>query len=110
MQGCITAIFFARTGFHVPTAAATGPGQVANLTYVIAANPLPKKSTGRRLVLVELVRTTTPDGCTLDGALNRPAAGAIKNLNIDGIALIHGTGGNFYNSTFFELLATKLAE
>jgi len=61
-------------------------------------------------VLVELVRTTTPDGCTLDGALNRPAAGAVKNLNLDAIALIHGTGGNFYSSTFFELLATKLAE
>jgi dienelactone hydrolase len=61
-------------------------------------------------VLVELVRAATPDGCTLDGALNRPAAGAVKNLSIDAIALIHGTGGNFYSSTFLELLATKLAE
>jgi alpha-beta hydrolase superfamily lysophospholipase len=61
-------------------------------------------------VLVELIRTTTPDGCTLDGALNRPATGAVRNLNLDAIALIHGTGGNFYSSTFFEQLATKMAE
>jgi len=60
-------------------------------------------------VLVELVRATTPDGCTLDGALNRPAADATKSLDLDAVVLIHGTGGNFYSSTFFELLATNLA-
>jgi alpha-beta hydrolase superfamily lysophospholipase len=61
-------------------------------------------------VLVELIRATTQDGCTLDGALNRPAASAVKTLSLDAVALIHGTGGTFYSSTFFELLAMKLAE
>ena len=61
-------------------------------------------------MLVELARATTPDGCTLDGALNRPTTGTAKSLNLDAIALIHGTGGNFYSSTFFDLLATNLAQ
>jgi alpha-beta hydrolase superfamily lysophospholipase len=59
-------------------------------------------------VPVELIRTTTPDGCTLDGALNRPGAGGA--LKLDAVVLIHGTGGNFYSSTFFELLAENLAQ
>ena len=59
---------------------------------------------------VELVRATTPDGSTLDGALNRPAQGGTRTLDLDAVALIHGTGGNFYSSTFFELLATNLAD
>lgn len=57
---------------------------------------------------VELIRAATPDGCSLDGALNRPAAPGA--LQLDVVLLIHGTGGNFYSSTFFELLAAKLAE
>ena len=61
-------------------------------------------------MLVELVRATTPDGCTLDGALSRPPAATAKTLNLDAVVLIHGTGGNFYSSTFFELLATNLAQ
>lgn len=60
-------------------------------------------------MLVELIRATTPDGATLDGALNCPAPGAATPLNLDAVALIHGTGGNFYSSTFFELLAANLA-
>lgn len=59
---------------------------------------------------VELVRANTPDGCTLDGALSRPAAEATTFLGLDAVALIHGTGGNFYSSTFFELLAANLVE
>lgn len=50
----------------------------------------------------------TADGATLDGALNRPAADALRSLNLDAVVLIHGTGGNFYSSTFFELLAVNL--
>ena len=61
-------------------------------------------------MLVELVRATTPDGCTLDGALNRPTTGTAKTLHFDAVVLIHGTGGNFYSSTFFDLLATNLAQ
>jgi len=61
-------------------------------------------------VQTELVRAVTPDGCTLDGALNRPDAGTTVSLGLDAVILIHGTGGNFYSSTFFELLATNLVE
>ena len=60
-------------------------------------------------MLVDVIRATTPDGATLDGALNRPASGTAPTLNLDAVALIHGTGGNFYSSTFFELLAVNLA-
>lgn len=60
-------------------------------------------------MLVELIRAATADGATLDGAINRPAPGAAASLNLDAVALIHGTGGNFYSSTFFELLAKNLA-
>ncbi|MCI0684491.1 MAG: alpha/beta hydrolase [Gemmataceae bacterium] len=61
-------------------------------------------------MLVDLVRATAPDGATLDGALNRPDPAAAPALGLDAVALIHGTGGNFYSSTFFELLAKNFAD
>ena len=60
-------------------------------------------------MLVELIRATTADGATLDGAINRPTPGMPPSPNLDAVVLIHGTGGNFYSSTFFELLASNLA-
>ncbi|MCS7045142.1 MAG: alpha/beta hydrolase, partial [Gemmataceae bacterium] len=60
-------------------------------------------------MLVELVRVPTPDGCTLDAALNRAEPASTANVGLDAVILIHGTGGNFYSSTFFELLAANLA-
>jgi hypothetical protein len=63
-------------------------------------------------VLVELVRIPTPDGATLEGALARPQAGqAVPGpAPWDAVCLIHGTGGNFYSSTFFELLTERCLE
>jgi dienelactone hydrolase len=61
-------------------------------------------------VFADLVRAVTSDGCTLDGALTRPESIMTRLLRLDAVLLIHGTGGNFYSSTFFELLATKLVE
>jgi len=61
-------------------------------------------------VLVELVRIPTPDGANLDAALSRPAADAPTPRPLDAVCLIHGTGGNFYSSTFFELLAERFTE
>jgi alpha/beta superfamily hydrolase len=59
-------------------------------------------------VLTELVRVTTADGATLDGALARPSRNTPPSDFLDAVCLIHGTGGNFYSSTFFELLAENL--
>ncbi len=61
-------------------------------------------------MFAELVRAVTRDGCTLDGALQRPESILTRLLRLDAVLLIHGTGGNFYSSTFFELLATRLVE
>jgi alpha-beta hydrolase superfamily lysophospholipase len=61
-------------------------------------------------VLTELIRVTTGDGATLDGALGRSPAAAAQSIPLDAVCLIHGTGGNFYSSTFFELLAENLVQ
>ena len=52
----------------------------------------------------ELVRAVTPDGVTLDGAWQRATPGA---LALDAACLVHGTGSNFYASTFMEMLASN---
>jgi alpha/beta superfamily hydrolase len=57
-------------------------------------------------MLVDLVRIETPDGCTLDGALQHPATGAAQ-LPLDAVVLVHGTGSNFYQSTMLEFLANR---
>jgi len=57
-------------------------------------------------MLVDLVRVQTPDGCTLDGALQRPTV-AGKSVPLDAVIVVHGTGSNFYQSTFLEFLADK---
>jgi len=54
---------------------------------------------------VELVRTIAPDGLTLDGAWQPASPGP---LALDGACLVHGTGSNFYSSTFMEMLANNL--
>jgi alpha-beta hydrolase superfamily lysophospholipase len=53
----------------------------------------------------ELVRATTPDGITLDGAWQPVKPGPFA---LDAACLVHGTGSNFYSSTFMEMLATNL--
>ena len=59
-------------------------------------------------MLVDLVRVTTPDGCLLDGALQRPENDVVRAVELDGVCLIHGTGSNFYQSTLMEFFAENL--
>ena len=56
-------------------------------------------------MLLDLVRTRTPDGWFLDGALQLPEAAA--GSPFDAVLLIHGTGSNFYQSSLLELLAER---
>jgi pimeloyl-ACP methyl ester carboxylesterase len=53
-------------------------------------------------MFVDLVHTTTRDGVRLEGMLQ--IADAPKAWPIDGVCLVHGTGGNFYGSTLFDAL------
>jgi pimeloyl-ACP methyl ester carboxylesterase len=57
-------------------------------------------------MIVDLVRVTTRDGVQLDGSWQ--AAAGPSQIGVDALVLIHGTGGNFYGSTFFDLLAERL--
>lgn len=57
-------------------------------------------------MLVDLVRITTRDGCQLDGILQRPENAG--KTGIDVWCLVHGTGGNFYQSSLFDFLVARL--
>jgi pimeloyl-ACP methyl ester carboxylesterase len=57
-------------------------------------------------VLVDLVQVTTRDGVRLDGVLRMPSSAAA--LAVDACCFIHGTGGNFYGSVLFDVLAEHL--
>jgi pimeloyl-ACP methyl ester carboxylesterase len=57
-------------------------------------------------VIVDLVQTTTRDGVRLDGMFQ--TASLSPTVPLDGLCLIHGTGGNFYSSTLFDALAEQL--
>jgi pimeloyl-ACP methyl ester carboxylesterase len=61
-------------------------------------------------MLVDLVRTRTPDGWFLDGALQMPESAARPALPFDAVLLIHGTGSNFYQSSLLEFLAERFRE
>jgi pimeloyl-ACP methyl ester carboxylesterase len=61
-------------------------------------------------VQIDLVQTTTRDGLRLDGALRRPSPGGSRAIPIDVFCLIHGTGGNFYGSSLFDVLADRLLQ
>jgi alpha/beta superfamily hydrolase len=61
-------------------------------------------------MLVDLVQTTTRDGVRLDGTLQTPAAATAAALGLDGLCLVHGTGGNFYSSTLFDAFAERLLQ
>jgi pimeloyl-ACP methyl ester carboxylesterase len=61
-------------------------------------------------VLVDLVQVTTRDGVRLDGMLQRAARPGAAGLDVDGWVLVHGTGGNFYSSTLFDVLGARLLE
>jgi pimeloyl-ACP methyl ester carboxylesterase len=55
---------------------------------------------------VDLVQTTSRDGVRLDGMFQ--AATVAPALPINALCFIHGTGGNFYSSTLFDLLGEHL--
>lgn len=60
---------------------------------------------------VELVRTTTADGLRLDGIYQTPSttrSDVDANDSRPAILCVHGTGGNFYSSTLFDLLGASL--
>lgn len=61
-------------------------------------------------MLVDLVAATTPDGCILHGALQRPAAPSPRPLPFDAACLVHGTGSNFYSSSLLETIAQGLVD
>jgi alpha-beta hydrolase superfamily lysophospholipase len=54
-------------------------------------------------MLVDLVQVVTRDGVRLEGMF-QPAVQP-TSLRVDGAIFIHGTGGSFYSSTLFDLLA-----
>jgi pimeloyl-ACP methyl ester carboxylesterase len=53
-------------------------------------------------MLVDLVHTTTRDGFRLDGAYYPPTGSGPPALGVDALCFLHGTGGNFYNSSLFD--------
>ena len=57
-------------------------------------------------MLVDLVQAATRDGLRLDGAF-QSAAGP-PALAVDGLCLVHGTGGSFYSSTLFDAFVERL--
>lgn len=57
-------------------------------------------------MLVELVRTTTTDGLRLDGAFRAASEGQVRRQPT--VIVLHGVGGNFYQSSTFEPLLPKL--
>ena len=61
-------------------------------------------------MLVDLVETTTRDGVRLDGIFHATPSAASPALGVDGLCLVHGTGGNFYSSTLFQALADRLLQ
>ncbi len=61
-------------------------------------------------MLRRLVQITTRDGVRLDGSFQVPAVPGTAGLPVDGLCLVHGTGGNFYSSTLFDSLADRLLE
>jgi pimeloyl-ACP methyl ester carboxylesterase len=60
-------------------------------------------------MLVDLVRTTAPDGLRLDGALLEPPAGVSSGVSANTAVLcLHGVGSAFYGSNLFEAVSPAL--
>ena len=59
-------------------------------------------------MLAELVQTTTSDHMTLYGAWHRTATHPSSTIPLDGVLMLHGVGGNFYNSHLLATLAGQL--
>jgi pimeloyl-ACP methyl ester carboxylesterase len=54
-------------------------------------------------MIVDLIQIQTRDGVRLDGIYQ--TAERRSELPVDALCFIHGTGGNFYNSTLFDAFA-----
>lgn len=62
-------------------------------------------------MLVDLVRTTTPDGLRLDGALLEPPTNASSGVGAGTVVLcLHGVGSAFYGSNLFEAISPLLTQ
>ncbi len=59
---------------------------------------------------VELVRAITRDGVHLDGSFRPSQEANSSGFPLDGVCFVHGTGGNFYNSTLFDAFAKRFLE
>src|SRR5580704_3717152 len=59
---------------------------------------------------IELVQTWTADDLRLDGSYQAPPSRGVSGIAVDAFCLVHGTGGNFYNSTLFDGLAARLLQ
>ncbi len=56
----------------------------------------------------DLISTTTRDGVRLDGAYHAAHQPGAAGLALDALCFLHGTGGSFYSSPLFGLLAERL--
>lgn len=59
-------------------------------------------------MICDLVKTVTPDGLRLDGALHAPTAQPVRDLGIDAVICLHGVGSNFYGSSLLEAITPPL--
>ena len=59
-------------------------------------------------MLVDLIHVVTRDGVRLDGMMQRPPVLGSSRLGVDAVLCVHGTGGSFYSSPLFDVLADRL--
>src|SRR4051794_37828289 len=58
----------------------------------------------------DLVQAATRDGVRLDGAFQKVPADKPRQLGLDAVCLVHGTGGSFYTSTLLDELSERLLQ
>lgn len=61
-------------------------------------------------MLAELVRTTTPDGMQLHGALHPRPSGRSPQLSLDAVICLSGVASNFYGSSLIAEISRTLHE
>ena len=61
-------------------------------------------------LLADLIQTTTRDGVRLDGAYHAATRPGSAGLAVDAVCFLHGTGGSFYSSALFDVLAVRLLD
>jgi pimeloyl-ACP methyl ester carboxylesterase len=58
---------------------------------------------------MQLIQCTATDGVRLDGILQRSFKNATHDLDVEVVLMLHGTGGNFYSSSFMAGLGDHFA-